>query len=155
MLKGFKDFLMRGNVIDLSVAVVTGSAFTAIVTSFTTHLIQPLLNAVGGASVGRLGFQVIPGKEDTYIDLAAVITAVLDFLIVATVVYFLFVLPMKKLQERRRRGDEPKAAPPADVQLLTEIRDLLRQQQIDSRRAALPPHSQPQQPYRQRHEMQR
>ena len=114
MLKGFKDFLMRGNVVDLAVAVVIGTAFTAIVTSVTEHLIQPMIAAIGGANVTGL---------------AAVITAMVNFLIVAAVVYFLLVFPMKKLEELRKRGQEPGPHQPTDTELLTEIRDLLRQQQ--------------------------
>ena len=83
MLKGFKDFILRGNVVDLAVAVVVGAAFTAIVTAFTKSLIEPLINAVTPASSPGFGIQLVDGKENTYIDLAAVITAAINFLIVA------------------------------------------------------------------------
>jgi large conductance mechanosensitive channel len=129
VLKGFKDFLMRGNVVDLAVAVVIGTAFTAIITSITENLIQPLIAAIGGSNVTGLSWTIVAGNEESRIDFAAVITAALNFLIVAGVVYFLLVFPMKKLQERRKRGEEPGPAEPTDVELLTEIRDLLRQQQ--------------------------
>ena len=68
------------------------------------------------------------GKESTYVDLSAVITAAVNFLIVATVVYFVIVFPLNTLNERRKRGDEPGPAEPTDVELLAEIRDLLREQ---------------------------
>ena len=127
MIKGFKDFLMRGNVIDLAVAVVIGAAFTAIVTAFTTNLINPIIALFGGNNVNGLAVQL--GKSDkTIIDFGAIITAVINFLIVAAIVYFIFVLPMTKLKERRKRGQEPGPAEPTDVELLKEIRDLLASQ---------------------------
>lgn len=130
MLKGFKDFLMRGNVVDLAVAVVIGTAFTAIVTAFTNGLVKPLINAIGGTDAARgLGFYIFPSNKGTFVDLGGVINAVINFVIIAAVVYFLFVLPVKKLQERRKRGQEAGPAEPTDVELLAEIRDLLREQQ--------------------------
>jgi large conductance mechanosensitive channel len=129
VLKGFKDFLMRGNVVDLAVAVIIGTAFTAIVTAIANNFIKPLIAAIGGANVTGLSWTLVDGNLESTIDFAAIITAVINFAIVAAVVYFLIVMPMKKLQERRKRGEEPGPAEPTDVELLTEIRDLLRQQQ--------------------------
>ncbi|MBM7771708.1 large conductance mechanosensitive channel [Actinokineospora baliensis] len=130
MLKGFKDFLMRGNVIDLAVAVIIGAAFTTIVTSFTDGLIKPLINSAGGTKAAEgLGFRIIGGNPSTFLDFGAVINAAINFLIVAAIVYFVIVLPVKHIQDRRKRGEEPGPAEPTDVELLTEIRDLLRQQQ--------------------------
>lgn len=129
MLKGFKDFLMRGNVIDLAVAVVVGSAFTALVTSFTTSIIKPIIAATGGGNVTGLSIQLRDGNEASIIDFAALINAVITFFITAAVVYFLFVLPMKKISERRKKGEEEGQAEPTDVELLLEIRDLLRREQ--------------------------
>ncbi|MCP2261950.1 large conductance mechanosensitive channel [Streptoalloteichus tenebrarius] len=129
MLKGFKDFLMRGNVIDLAVAVVVGTAFTAIVTAFTNGVIKPLINSIGGTEAARgLGFNILRGNDSTFLDLGGVINAAINFVIVAAVVYFLLVMPMNKLQERRRRGQEPGPSEPTDIELLTEIRDLLKSQ---------------------------
>ncbi|MGO1050932.1 large-conductance mechanosensitive channel protein MscL [Crossiella sp. CA198] len=129
MLKGFKDFLMRGNVVELAVAVVIGTAFTAIVTSVTKNLIQPLVNSIGGSDPAKgLGFPIVSGKDSTFINLGEVINAAINFIIVAAVVYFLLVLPMQKIQERRKRGQEAGPAEPTDVELLAEIRDLLRNQ---------------------------
>ncbi|QQQ77057.1 large-conductance mechanosensitive channel protein MscL [Saccharothrix sp. 6-C] len=128
MIKGFKDFLMRGNVIDLAVAVVIGAAFTAIVTAFTTNLINPIIALFGGNNVAGLAVQ-LGSTEKTIIDFGAIITAVINFLIVAAIVYFIFVLPMNKLKERRKRGQEPGPVEPTDVELLKEIRDLLAAQQ--------------------------
>ncbi|RTL65167.1 MAG: large-conductance mechanosensitive channel protein MscL [Pseudonocardiaceae bacterium] len=128
MLKGFKDFILRGNVVDLAVAVVIGAAFGAIVTSFTQKIIEPLLNAITPPTATGLGITIIGDKPSTYIDFAAVITAAINFLIVAAVVYFVIVLPLKALKDRRKRGEEPGPAEPTDVQLLVEIRDLLAAQ---------------------------
>ena len=130
MLKGFKDFMLRGNVIDLSVAVVIGAAFTAIVTSFSANIINPLIARVGGAQVGGgLGVQLgDAGNERTFINLGSLFTAVVNFVIIAAVVYFAIVVPVNLVKERRRRGVESGAAEPTDVQLLAEIRDLLKAQ---------------------------
>lgn len=127
MIKGFKDFLMRGNVIDLAVAVVIGAAFTAIVTAFTTNLINPIIALFGGNNVNGLAVQ-LGSSDKTIIDFGAIITAIINFLIVAAIVYFIFVLPMNKLKERRKRGQEPGPSEPTDVELLKEIRDLLASQ---------------------------
>lgn len=129
MLKGFKDFLMRGNVVDLAVAVVIGTAFTAIVTAFTTNLINPLIAALGGAEVKGLGFHVISGNPATFVDFGAVITAALNFLIIAAVVYFLLVAPMNKLKaiQAAKKGVSPDEEPASlEAELLEEIRDLLK-----------------------------
>lgn len=127
MLKGFKDFIMRGNVIDLAVAVVIGGAFATIVDTVVSSIITPVLNAAGGAEATGLGFEIVSGNPDTFVDLAAIINAVIVFIITAAVVYFIFVLPMNKFQERRARGQEPEPTPPAeDIALLQEIRDLLK-----------------------------
>lgn len=129
MLKGFKDFLLRGNVVELAVAVVIGTAFTAIVTAFTDGLIQPLINAAGSSDAAKgLGFHLRGGNESTFVDVGGVINAAINFLIVAAIVYFVFVLPMQKLQQRRKRGEETGQPEPTDVELLREIRDLLREE---------------------------
>ena len=128
MFKGFKDFILRGNVVDLAVAVVIGAAFGSIVTAFTQRILQPLINAITPPESPGFGIQIVPGKESTYIDVASLITATLNFVIVAAVVYFLIVLPLNSLKERRKRGEEAGPAEPTDVELLIEIRDLLRAQ---------------------------
>ncbi len=125
MLKGFKDFILRGNVVDLAVAVVIGAAFATIVTAFTDSIIKPLINAITPAESPGLGIEVIAGKASTYIDFAALITAAINFVIVAAVIYFAIVLPLNTIKERRKRGEEAGPAEPTDVELLAEIRDLL------------------------------
>jgi large conductance mechanosensitive channel len=129
VFQGFKKFIMRGNVFDLAVAVVMGTAFTAVVTAVVTNLINPLIAAIGGSNINGLSVQLIAGNNKARIDFGAVITAVINFVIIAAVVYFAFVLPMAKLIERRNRGKEPKAEPITELDVLTEIRDLLRDQQ--------------------------
>jgi large conductance mechanosensitive channel len=130
MIKGFKDFIMRGNVVDLAVAVVIGAAFTAIVTAFTTGIIKPLINSIGGSDPAKgLGFTIKEGQAATFVDLGSLINAAINFLIVAAVVYFVLVLPITKLKERRARDKEAGPSEPTDIELLGEIRDLLRAQQ--------------------------
>lgn len=131
-MKGFKDFVMQGNVIDLAVGVVIGGAFTALVTAFVDNLINPVVAAAGGAdSVEGFGFKIFENNEATFINFGAVISAIITFLITAAVVYFVFVMPMTKSREaaNRRKGveDEVEAAP-EDIVLLSEIRDLLKTQ---------------------------
>jgi large conductance mechanosensitive channel len=124
MLKGFKDFLLRGNVVDLAVAVVVGAAFTAVVTAFTEAFLKPLIQLVSGGGEFAGTFVV----NDVEFDYAGFINAVITFLITAAVIYFLVVYPLKRITERRRRGEESGPAEPTDVELLTEIRDLLREE---------------------------
>ncbi|WP_101653329.1 large conductance mechanosensitive channel protein MscL [Brevibacterium ihuae] len=125
MLKGFRDFILRGNVIELATAVIIGSAFTAIVTAITDNIINPLIAAVGSPEVGGLGFRIRPEVEATFVDFGAVITAAINFLIVAAVVYFIIIMPMNKLNELRKRGAAEEDVPPTQEELLAEIRDLL------------------------------
>lgn len=129
-MKGFKDFVMKGNVIDLAVGVVIGGAFTALITAIVENLIQPVINVFGGGNVDGLAFTIT--NAATKIDLGAIISAVIAFLITAAVVYFIFILPMAKARQmdRKRRGipEEEESAAPEDVVLLTEIRDLLQAQ---------------------------
>ncbi|MHC9570446.1 large conductance mechanosensitive channel protein MscL [Corynebacterium diphtheriae] len=134
MLKGFKDFILRGNVVELAVAVVIGTAFTAIVTAFSEHLINPMIAALGGADVSGLGFYLRSGNDATFMDFGAVITAALNFLIIAAVVYFILVAPMNKLNEmaaRRKVVVEEEEAPASiEAELLEEIRDLLKNRNL-------------------------
>lgn len=129
MLKGFKEFIMRGNVIDLAVAVVVGAAFAAVVEQVVSSLVTPILNAAGGAEVGGLKWEIISGRPDTAMDFAAIINAVIVFLITAAVVYFVLVMPMNTFAEARKRrlGIEDEQEVSDEVATLREIRDLLAQ----------------------------
>jgi large conductance mechanosensitive channel len=129
MLKGFKDFILRGNVVDLAVAVVIGAAFGTIITAFTEKILQPLINAITPPGSPGLGVTIVADKPSTYVDFAALITAAINFLLVAAVIYFVIVLPLNTIKERRKRGEDPGPAEPTQVELLAEIRDLLRSQQ--------------------------
>ncbi len=129
MLKGFKDFILRGNVIELSIAVVVGTAFTALVGAFTSNIVNPIIAAAGGVETQGLGFHIWPGNDKTFVNIGAVFTAFLTFLITAAVVYFIFVAPMNRINrivKNRLSTAEPEEEPiPADTALLAEIRDLL------------------------------
>jgi large conductance mechanosensitive channel len=129
VLKGFRDFVMRGNVVDLAVGIVIGAAFTAVVTSFVDSFIKPLIQLI--PAIGTKGGVTIQDNsgtaEDVILKYGDFIAALINFLAVAAVIYFLVVLPMNKLAERRKRGEVPEpAAPSEDIVLLTEIRDALR-----------------------------
>lgn len=127
MIKGFRDFIMRGNVIDLAVAIVIGTAFFNVVSAISDHLINPFVAALGGDDITGLTTQLRAGNDATIIDWAAIITAVINFLIVALVVYFIFVVPMNKYRERADARKEPELEEEAaDIALLREIRDSLR-----------------------------
>lgn len=125
ILQGFKNFIMRGNVIELAVAVVIAGAFGRVVTAIVEGLFTPLIAALFGKTSldGVLQFTINgadfwPGR---------VLTELISFLVIAAAIYFLVVLPLNKLAERRNRGkvEEPEATA-EDVLLLQEIRDLLK-----------------------------
>ena len=124
MLKGFKDFIMQGNVIDLAVAVVIGTAFAAIVDSFTTAIINPLIALLGGDNEIGFAVQLLPSNPETVMDFGLLLTAIINFLLIAAIIYFVLVGPMNKMKEAaaKRKGIE---APASDNDLLVEIRDLL------------------------------
>jgi large conductance mechanosensitive channel len=106
MLKGFRDFVLRGNVMDLAVAVIIGAAFTAIVTSLTNNIINPLL----GAFIGKPNFDYLIGHVNgAEIKYGAFLTSVVNFLILAAVIYFFLVVPTQALL---RRFNPQKAEPP-------------------------------------------
>jgi large conductance mechanosensitive channel len=125
MLKGFRDFIMRGNVIELAIAFILGAAFNAVVQAFATGFIGGLIGAIGGTpDFSSWGYRVNGSK----IVIGTTINALINFLIVAAVIYFLLVVPMNKLAERRKRGEETVEALVTTEELLTDIRDLLANQ---------------------------
>ena len=122
MIKEFREFILRGNVVDLAVAVVIGAAFGAVVAALVADLITPLIAAIGGQpDFGELTF-TINGSTFKY---GAFLNAVLSFLVIAAVVFFLVVKPLNLLLARRKEEASEPVAPAEDVRLLTEIRDLL------------------------------
>lgn len=128
MLKGFKDFLLRGNVLDLAVAVVVGAAFTAIVTAFTDNIISPLIAAVGGSDDLPWGMAIIEGNDATFVNVGAVVTAIINFVIIAAVVYFVLIVPSNAVKARFATEEEDTKASEAD--LLIQIRDILAERRI-------------------------
>lgn len=125
MLKGFRDFLLRGNVVDLAVAVVIGVAFGAVVAAFATDFIGGIIGAIGGTrDFNDAGVTI----NDSKVVYGSTINALINFVIVAAAIYFVVVVPMKTLAERRG-VDEETPAPSDETLLLTEIRDLLATQQ--------------------------
>ena len=130
MLEGFKKFIMRGNVMELAVAVIIGGAFTAIVTAFTKGIVEPVLALFGGSPEFGLGFHLREGNPATFVNLGSILTAIVNFLIIAAVVYFGIVAPINALTERakRRQGVDPEEPAPTTEQLLSDIRDLLAAQ---------------------------
>ncbi len=138
MIRGFKDFIMRGNVIDLAVAVVIGSAFTALVTAIVTSIVNPVIELfwkpdedTGAAGPSFIG---IHGDPVTF-PLGGLLSAIISFFAVAIVVYFVFVFPMNKFKERAaaKAGVAEEATPlPTEQELLIQIRDLLEKQNADA-----------------------
>lgn len=127
MIQGFKDFIARGNAIEMAIGIVIGLAFTAVVDAIVAGFISPLIGAIfgepdltgiGNFTIGRGEFQ-----------LGLILQAVFSFLTIALAVYFVIVMPMNKLAERRKRKEEETPAGPTEIELLTEIRDALRAQQ--------------------------
>jgi large conductance mechanosensitive channel len=121
MLKGFKEFLSRGNIVDLSVAVVIGTAFTALVTKFTDSIIQPLISRIGAGKDSDYGILRIGIGGGQAIDLNILLSAAINFILVAAVVYFLVMAPY----ERLRKKGEVEQAQDTELSLLTEIRNLI------------------------------
>ena len=124
MVTGFRDFILRGNVVDLAVGVVIGAAFGGVVTAFTNGFINPLIKAVtgGGTKVG--GQFVVNGATFDY---GLFISAILNLLIIAAIIYFLVIVPVNHMNERLKRKDLPPVAEPSNEEkLLAEIRDALR-----------------------------
>jgi large conductance mechanosensitive channel len=103
MLTGFRDFIMRGNVVDLAVAVVIGAAFGVLVTSFTTDILTPLLGLVGVPDFSDLTFTTPGGAVVAY---GSFLNALISFLLIAAAIYFFVVAPMNALEARRQRGRE-------------------------------------------------
>jgi large conductance mechanosensitive channel len=123
MIRGFRDFLMRGNVVDLAVAVIIGAAFGAVVAAFATDFIGGIIGAIGGTpDFGNAGFTV----NDSKIVYGSTINALIYFVIVAAAIYFVIVVPMQVIAARRaKEADAETPAPSDEAKLLTEIRDLL------------------------------
>lgn len=135
MFKGFKEFILRGNVIDLAVAVVIGAAFSAVVTSLVNSVFNPAIGALfNSESLKTLLPVEIPTTSGgvAVLQFGEVIAAVIQFLLVAVVVYFVVIVPINYLSKvafsrraKEQAEEEAKPAPPTELELLAQIRDLL------------------------------
>ena len=135
MLKGFREFILGGNVIDLAVAVVIGTAFTAIVNGLVTGIFNPVIALIFNAGeLAKAGVQLRPAEGTSpavFLSWGLVISAVIQFVLVAIVVYFALIVPMnyaKRIRLRRKPAEEAAPPAPTELELLTEIRDLLAKQ---------------------------
>jgi large conductance mechanosensitive channel len=127
ILREFRDFVLRGNVLDLAVAVVIGMAFAALVTALVTFILTPFIAAiVGQPDLGVIELAI----GDAVLEIGLFAEAVFNFLVIAAVIFFFVVKPVNLLMERRNRGEAPADLPtPEEIALLREIRDLLKQRQ--------------------------
>jgi len=122
VLKGFRDFIMRGNVLDLAVAVVIGAAFTKVIDALVKGIINPLIAAVfGKPSLDDVGNFTINNAQ---FSIGVLLTAIVNFLLVAAAVYFVLIVPVNRLRERYATEEE--AAEAEEIALLREIRDSLQ-----------------------------
>ncbi|WP_430867612.1 large conductance mechanosensitive channel protein MscL [Demequina aurantiaca] len=136
MIKGFKEFIMRGNVVDLAVAVVIGAAFSSVITSLVDNVINPIIAAIFGQpdmsnmlvwTLNDAG--TVDVADDAVLSFGAFLTTILNFLIIAFAIYFLIVVPMNAIAARRKAKEEPVAEDgPTEVEILIEIRDSLKKQ---------------------------
>ncbi len=121
MFKGFKEFISKGNVIDVAVGFVAGAAFTALVTGITGAIITPMIGLISGDGVDA-GVITVNGEV---FDITAVINAIITFILTMAVLYFIFVAPINRWRGRNQKDEEIRT-PVTDIELLTEIRDLLK-----------------------------
>ncbi|MBD5786586.1 large conductance mechanosensitive channel protein MscL [Cellulosimicrobium terreum] len=144
-LAGFKEFVLRGNVVDLAVGVVIGAAFSGVVTALVEDFINPLIGAIFGkpdlTDLWDITLRAAHGDVPAaVISVGGVLNAVLQFLIIAAALYFVVVLPMNRLAARRTRNIEPEPETPAeDVLVLREIRDLLSARSAGGPSSGTPP----------------
>ena len=124
MIKGFKAFIMKGNVVDLAVGIAIGVAFTTLVAAFGTYFVNPIVAVAGGDNARGFGFEIT--NEATFVNIGAIINALIVFVVTMAVIYFAIVVPMEKVQSLRKRGEEEPEATPEDIALLREIRDALQ-----------------------------
>lgn len=125
MIKGFKEFLSRGNVADLAVGISIGVAFTALVAAIGEAIIKPVVSVASGSDSDLgLGFRILPDNPATFVDLGALINAAVVFVVTMFVIYALIVTPINAMRARRKAGTETEE-PSEEIQLLREIRDAL------------------------------
>ena len=125
MVKGFKEFILRGNVVDLAVGIVVGVVFGAVVTSFVNDVLMAFI----GAIVGKPSFNdltLVIG--DGIIYYGRFLTALVNFLLVALAVYFVVVVPMNMLAERRARGEEADVDPTNEEKMVALLEKIAERQ---------------------------
>ena len=131
MMKEFRDFAMKGNLVDIAVAFVMGGAFGKVITSFTDGVVAPLIGLIGGADLNKNMFKLkeavtdATGKitqEAVFLKWGEFVTAVINFLLVA----FVMFLIIKTINAMKKKEEAAPAAPPEDITLLREIRDALK-----------------------------
>ena len=124
MIKGFKEFIMRGNVVDLAVGVAIGAAFNSLVSQMTASFIEPLVKLVGGGGVEGGTFTV----DGVVFNWGAFVNAVIAFLITAAAIYFVVVVPMNHLRERRSRGKETEVEPTNEERMVALLEQIAAKQ---------------------------
>ena len=122
MIKEFRDFLFRGNIVDLAVAVVIGAAFGAVVTSLVADILTPLLGIFGIPDFSTWVIQI----GDAEMRIGAFLNSLISFVMIAAAIFFVVVKPMQRMNATMARKVEEEASGPTEIELLTEIRDALR-----------------------------
>lgn len=120
MLEGFKKFILKGNVVDLAVGIVIGAAFAGVITQFTASFITPLIAVFTGGG-GDGGTITINDEVFAY---GAFFSAVVGFVITAAVLYFLVIVPMNHLNERRSKGEEPEVEPTNEERMVALLEQI-------------------------------
>jgi large conductance mechanosensitive channel len=122
VLEGFKKFILKGNVVDLAVGIVIGAAFAGVITQFTASFITPLIAVITGGGVDGGTIEI----SDQVFDYGAFIGAVFSFVITGAVLYFLVIVPMNALNERRSRGQEPEVEPTNEERMVALLEQIAR-----------------------------
>ena len=122
MIKEFREFMFRGNVVDLAVAVVIGAAFGAIITSLVEDILTPLLGLFGVPDFSTWVIEV----GDAEMRIGLFLNALISFALIAAAIFFVVVKPMQAIQAAQAEGEEAEEEGPSEIDLLTDIRDELR-----------------------------
>ncbi len=123
MLEGFKKFILKGNVVDLAVGIVIGAAFAGVITQFTASFITPLVAAVAGGGIDGGTFEI----NGVTFDVGAFIGAVFSFVVTAAVIYFVVVVPMNALMDRRAKGEEADVEPTNEERIVALLEQIAAQ----------------------------
>lgn len=137
VLKGFKEFITRGNVVELAVAFIIGGAFSKVVTAVVDNILTPLIAMLFGEP--NLNSTMILTINNAHFKFGALLTAIINFLLIAAAIYFFIIVPLNKLSNLRKKPEAAPAARAEDVVLLEEIRDLLRNQNNPNQNGPTPP----------------